>query len=205
MKILITGFDPFGGESVNPAYEAVKRLPDIIEGAELVRMEVPTVYGEASRITCEAMDKRQPAAVLCVGQAGGRGAITPERIAINCMDARIPDNAGRHPVDAPCEPGGPDGVFSTLPIRQICEKIREAGLPADISNTAGTFVCNELMYRVLRHAGRMDPAIPAGFIHVPFLPEQLTGRNANAPALPLDDIVRALAIAVRVIVRACGN
>ena len=189
--ILVTGFDPFGGETINPAWEAVKRLPDEIGTYRLVKLQVPTIFGEAGRIALEKAAEIQPDAVLCVGQAGGRSAVTPEMIAINLRHARMPDNAGHRPQDEPAIPDGPDGLFATLPVRAMAERIGAAGIPASVSYSAGTFVCNDLMYAVLHHFA--GTGVRAGFIHVPFLPEQ--AKN-GAPSLPLDDIVRALTAAI---------
>ena len=183
-KLLITGFDPFGGESVNPAYEAVCLLPDVVAEIKLCKLEVPTEFVRSGAVLRDALAAERPDAVLCVGQAGGRAAITPERVAINLMDARIPDNAGFQPVDQPVVPGGPAAYFATLPVRRMAEAIEKAGIPAQISNTAGTYVCNDVFYRLL-HRYR-DTGKRVGFVHVPFLPEQ------GSPNLPLNSIVRAL-------------
>ena len=144
------------------------------------------------------MDQLHPDAVVSLGQAGGRKAVTPERIAINLMDARIPDNEGQQPAEQPIEPGGPDGCFSTLPVSAMAQAIREAGLPGEVSNTAGTFVCNQVMYRVLRHAAKTMPDTRCGFIHVPYLPEQAEGKPGT-PSLSLPEIVRALTAALEVV------
>ena len=148
-KILVTGFGPFGGETVNPAFEAVRLLPDTIAGLQLVKLELPTVFGAAGERLLAKIEAVQPAAILCVGQAGGRAAITPEKVAINYMDGRIPDNAGRQPQDEPIRPDGLDAYFTTLPVRRMAERIRAAGIPAAVSYTAGTYVCNYLMYTLL--------------------------------------------------------
>ena len=147
MKILLTGFEPFGGEPVNPAWEAVQRVR-APEGAELLRLQVPTVFARAGDLVCAAMERERPDLVLCVGQAAGRAALTPERVAINIMDASIPDNAGAQPREEPVVPGGPAAYFTTLPVKRIAAAIQAAGVPAAVSNSAGTFVCNALLYRV---------------------------------------------------------
>ena len=182
-RVLLTGFTPFGGERINPALEAVKRVrcPE----AELRILEVPTVFGDSARLVTAEMDAFRPDVVLCVGQAAGRSAVTPERVAINVDDARIPDNAGQQPVDAPIVPGGPAAYFATV------LAIREAGVPSELSNSAGTYVCNHLLYCVLHHAG---PGVRAGFIHVPCIPEQTEG--TDRPSLPLAQLVTALEAAV---------
>lgn len=195
MNILVTAFDPFGGESVNPAQQAVERLDDVIGGATLHKLIVPTVFGRAAELTVEEMDKIHPDAVICVGQAGGRKSVTPERVAINIMDASIADNAGYQPVDKLIVEGGPAAYFSTLPIKNMVQAIRDAGLPGDVSNSAGTFVCNSLLYSVLHYAAHNMPETRAVFIHVPYIPEQ-TAEKENVPSMPLDDIVRALSAAI---------
>ena len=143
----------------------------------------------------EAIEREAPDAVLCLGQAGGRAAITPERVAINVDDARIPDNAGEQPVDRPTVPGGPAAYFATLPVKAMAEAIRAAGVAAEVSNTAGTFVCNHLMYAVLHLLAERYPGVRAGFMHVPFVPEQ-TGDKPGQPSMPLADMVRGLTAAV---------
>ena len=200
MRILVTGFEPFGGEAVNPAWEAAAALPERIGGAEITALRIPTTFAGGAAAVTAAMDRLRPAAVVSLGQAGGRKAVTPERIAINLVDARIPDNAGEQPREQPIEAGGPDGCFSTLPVAAMAAAIREAGLPGEVSNTAGTYVCNQVMYRVLRHAAAAMPETRCGFIHVPYLPEQAEGRP-EAFSLALPDLVRALTAALAAVVR----
>ncbi len=199
MKILVTGFDPFGGDAINPAFEAVRKLPKTIAGAEIEILEVPTVFHKSIRTVAEALDKGSFEAVLLVGQAGGRFDLTPERVGINLDDARIKDNEGNQPVDVPVIPQGPAAYFSTLPIKAMVENIRKQGIPAKVSNTAGTFVCNHLMYGVLHHIAANNLSLRCGFIHVPFLPEQVVARD-NTPAMALDDIARGLMAAVEAMV-----
>ena len=187
-KLLITGFDPFGGESVNPSWEAVKLLPDQIGGYEIHKLQIPTVFGLAPRTVLEKAAEIQPDVIISVGQAGTRAAVTPERIGINVRDARIADNAGISPKDESIVPGGPDGLFSTLPVKAMIGAIQAAGLPGAISNTAGTFVCNDVLYSLLHHYAGTH--VRCGFIHVPWLPQQGT------PSLPLEDTVKALEAAV---------
>lgn len=187
-KLLITGFDPFGGESVNPSWEAVKLLPDQIGGYEIHKLQIPTVFGLAPKTVLEKAAEIQPDVIISVGQAGTRAAVTPERIGINVRDARIADNAGISPKDESIVPGGPDGLFSTLPVKAMIAAIQAAGLPGAVSNTAGTFVCNDVLYSLLHHYAGTH--VRCGFIHVPWLPQQGT------PSLPLEDTVKALEAAV---------
>lgn len=187
-KLLITGFDPFGGETVNPAWEAVKRLPDTAGEYVLCKLEIPTVYAAAAQKVLDAARELKPDVILCIGQAGGRNDVTPERIGINLRLARIPDNAGNRPEGEPVVPGSADGYFATVPVDRMAQAIRDAGYPASVSNTAGTFVCNDVLYTVL-HAC-LGTNVRAGFLHVPFLPEQ------GQPSLPLEDTVKALEAAI---------
>ncbi len=195
MKVLLTAFDPFGGESINPAFEAVRLLPDTIEGATIVKLEVPTIFREALNVLDEALERERPDIAIAVGQAGGRFDVTPERVAINVDDARIADNAGNQPVDEPIYPDGLNAYFATLPIKAMVAAIREAGLPSSVSNSAGTFVCNHLMYGLLYAADKKYPGMRGGFIHVPFLPAQVVTKP-NQPSMSLDNIVTALTVAV---------
>ena len=197
MKLLLTAFDPFGGGTINPALEAAK-LVGMVAGVDIIKLEVPTVFGTSVDTVISAIEKHLPDAVLCVGQAGGRAGLTPERVAINIDDARIPDNEGHQPVDRPIAAEGPAAYFSTLPVKAMTAAIRQAGLPSDLSNTAGTFVCNHLMYGVLHHLAKHHPAIRSGFLHVPFLPQQ------GSPSLPLEDIARGIEAAITAI-RDNGN
>ncbi len=195
MNILVTAFDPFGGESVNPAQQSVERLTSVIGQHSLTKLVVPTVFGDAAKLVTDTMDHLRPDAVICVGQAGGRRSVTPERVAINVMDANIKDNAGEMPQDEPVCSGGPAAYFSTLPIKKMVQAIRDAGYPADVSNSAGTFVCNSLLYSVLHHAALHMPETRAVFIHVPYIPEQTIGKE-NVPSMPLENIVAALSVAI---------
>lgn len=195
MKILVTAFDPFGGESINPAQQAVECLGEVIGEHHIFKLVIPTVFGRAAELVLEEMDRISPDAVICVGQAGGRRSVTPERVAINIMDASIKDNAGEQPTDEPIVADGPAAYFSTLPIKKMVQAIRDAGLPGDISNSAGTFVCNSLLYHVLHHAATKMPETQAVFVHVPYIPEQTAGKE-NVPSMPLEDIVCALTAAI---------
>ena len=194
MKIIVTGFDPFGGEKINPSIECVKTLPEV-EGVELIRLELPTVFKESAKRLNEAINEVKPDAVLSVGQAGGKSGISMERIAINVDDARIPDNISQQPIDETIQTEGAAAYFSTLPIKRIVKAIREAGISAEVSNSAGTFVCNHIMYQALFAATKSDKPFKAGFMHIPFIPEQTT----NKPSLPLEESTKALQIAIETI------
>ena len=194
MKIIVTGFDPFGGEKINPSIECVKALPEI-EGVELFRVELPTVFKDSAKRLNEAINEVKPDAVLSVGQAGGKSGISMERIAINVDDARIPDNISQQPIDETIQTEGAAAYFSTLPIKRIVKAIREAGISVEVSNSAGTFVCNHIMYQALFAATKSDKPFKAGFMHIPFIPEQTT----NKPSLPLEESTKALQIAIETI------
>ena len=196
MKVLVTGFDPFGGESVNPAYEAVKLLPDIIEGAQIIKLQIPTVFKKSIEVVKEAVENDQPDVVINVGQAGGRACVTVEKVAINLADAGIPDNAGDSPQDEPLEEDGPDAYFSTLPVRAMVENVKSHGLPCEISYSAGTYVCNSVMYRVLHLASKEYPNMKAGFIHVPYSCEQAAKKNGYVASMPLETIAKSLEYAI---------
>ena len=195
MKILVTACDPFGGESLNPAQLAVEKLPAQIGSHEIVKLIVPTIFGASGDLVTAKMDELQPDAVISIGQAGTRMAITPERVAINIMDATIPDNAGFIPQDLPVISGGPAAYFSTLPIKAMTAAINEAGIPGKVSNTAGTFVCNQLLYRCLHHAASHLPGCQCGFIHVPYIPAQVV-EKPGIFAMELEDIVKGLTAAI---------
>lgn len=184
MKILITGFQPFGGQSVNPAWEAVKKLPDVLGDKVLWKLEIPVTFGGAFDAVEAKAAEIDPDVILCVGQAGGRDAVTPERIAVNLQDASIPDNAGNQPVDLPVVADGANAYFTSLPVKAMAAAVRAQDIPCRLSCTAGTYVCNDVFYRLL-HRYR-DTGKRVGFVHVPFLPEQ------GSPNLPLNSIVRAL-------------
>lgn len=196
-KLLLTAFTPFDGERINPALEAVKLVKDKIGKLKIVKLEVPTVFGKSIETVREAIERERPDFVLSIGQAGGRAEITPERVAINLDDARIPDNEGNQPIDEPIFPDGENAYFSTLPVKAMVEAIRKEGLPSSLSNSAGTYVCNHLMYGVLYYLDKR-PSMKAGFIHVPYIPEQVKDKK-EMPALPLSDIVRGLEAAIQAV------
>ena len=197
--VLLTGFEPFNRATINPAWEAVRALEGW--GGAGFRVEVrqlPCVFDEANRVLCALVDELDPSIVIAVGQAGGRAEISVERVAINVDDAAILDNAGRQPVDRTIHADGPAAYFATLPIKAMVAAMRERGLKAGVSQTAGTFVCNHVFYGLMHHAtGKSGKApIKAGFIHVPFLPEQAEGRTDHPPSMALADIVAGIRIAV---------
>lgn len=204
MKILLTAFEPFGGDTVNPAQEAVALVADTVAGAQIVKIDVPVVFGKAIETVRAAMERERPDAVLCIGQAGGRIGLTPERVAINCDDGRIPDNEGNQPVDQPVMADGAPAYFATLPVKAMVNAIKAAGVPASLSNTAGTYVCNHLMYGVLYHIAKSYPAMRGGFMHVPFLHEQVANRP-NTPSLSKADIVVGIEAALKAIVENEGD
>src|SRR5437763_10915649 len=197
MKALVTGFEPFGGEAVNPALEAVQRLPARLAALEIATAALPAVFGRSLDALEDAIVAADPDIVLCVGQAGGRTALSLERVAINIDDARIADNAGQQPIDHPVVAGGPSAYFATLPIKAAAAALREAGLPAIVSNTAGTFVCNHVFYGLMHLAATRRLDLRGGFLHVPFLPSQ-AARQDGAPSMALEDIVRGIQIVLTV-------
>ena len=194
MRILFTGFDPFGGEKINPAGEAVKMMKNEIHGAEILKLEVPTVFGKAGEVLKKAVEQYRPDAVVCVGQAGGRAAITPEMIAVNIMDARIPDNAGNKPCHELIIKEGREAYFSTLPVKDIEKNLNENGIPSSVSYHAGTFVCNYLMYCLMNLIDTKYPNMRGGFVHVPYSTKQVQNRTTPVPSMQLSDITRGLEI-----------
>ena len=178
--VLVTGFTPFGGERSNPSWEIVKRLPDSIAGYELEKLRVPTEFGKAIAIAINAIDKLNPSIVLCFGQAGGRTCMSVERVAINVDDARIADNAGRQLIDEAIRADGPAAYFCSVPIKAMVAAMSKADVPADVSNSAGTFVCNHLIYGVLHHIAMSKGTARAGFIHVPYLESQVLDKPSTA-------------------------
>ena len=187
-KLLITGFDPFGGAAVNPSWLAVRELPDVVGDYELCKLEIPTVFAEATRVVLEKAAQFQPDVILCVGQAGGRAAVTPERIGVNIRDGRICDNAGNQPKGEFVAKDGPAAYFSTVPVVAMAEAIEAQGILATVSNSAGAFVCNDTLYGLLHHYA--GTAVRVGFIHVPYIPEQ------SEPNMPLERITAALEAAI---------
>lgn len=199
MKLLLTAFDPFGGSNINPALEAIKLVEEHVAGIEIIKLEVPTVFYKSIAMVVDAMAEVKPDVVLCIGQAGGRFDLTLERVAINLNDAQIRDNEGNQPIDTCIFEDGAPAYFSNLPIKAMVAKIRESGLPASVSNTAGTFVCNHLMYGILYHIAKRDPNVKGGFLHVPYAPRQTFSLSAPAPSMCEQDIARGIEAAIAAI------
>lgn len=199
MKVLISGFDPFGGEPINPALEAVKLLPDNIAGVEVIKVEIPTVFNKSIKALEHSIEEHKPDAVICVGQAGGRFAVMPERVAINIDDARIKDNEGNQPIDIKIKEDGENAYFSNLPIKAMVKNMVDNGFPGAVSNTAGTFVCNHIMYGLLYLIDKKYPNMKGGFIHVPYIPNQVVTKP-NTPYMNLQDISRCLELCIEALV-----
>ncbi|MBB6480714.1 pyroglutamyl-peptidase I [Spirochaeta isovalerica] len=199
MKVLLSGFDPFGGEEINPSWEVVRSLPDSLKGHILVKTQLPTAFGESFHNLNSLWDRENPDIVLAVGQAGGRSGLSVERVAINLDDGRIPDNRGRQPVDSPITEDGPDGYFSNLPVKAMVRASIEAGIPASLSFSAGTFVCNHIMYRILHRINTGDSKIKGGFIHVPFLPDQAAGKG-DVPSMSFESMRTGLLAMVEAVI-----
>jgi pyroglutamyl-peptidase len=197
--VLLTGFEPFNGATINPAWEAVRALEGWQgEGFQVEVRQLPCVFGDAIEDLTALIDELHPDVVIAVGQAGGRPDISVERVAINVDDASILDNGGQQPVDTAIAVDGPAAYFSTLPIKAIVHALRARGLVAGVSQTAGTFVCNHVFYGLMHHAATQPQPIKAGFIHVPFLPEQAAARLDAPPSMALDDIIAGVKLAVEV-------
>lgn len=199
MKILVTGFDPFGKESINPAIESVKCLPETIAGAKIIKLEIPTVCHTSLAVIEQAIQTHDPDVILSIGQAGGRSDISVERIGINCDDCRIPDNAGNQFIDTPVFPDGPDAYFVNLPIKAMVKAIQSVGIPASVSNSAGTFVCNHVTYGVRHLIETKYQGKRSGFVHIPYLVAQTVDKT-NMPSMELDTIVKGLIAAITAIV-----
>ena len=198
--VLVTGFHPFGGEAVNPSWEVCKRLPPQVGGLRVETCRIPCEFRKAIEVVAEAIERHRPSIVLSLGQAGGRAHLSVERVAINVDDARNADNAGASPVDEPIAANGPAAYFSTLPIKAMTSAMRSAGVPAMISNTAGTYVCNHLMYGVLHFLAASKTPARAGFIHLPYVEEQVLdkpGMSAMSLATMVKGVETAIAAAAR--------
>lgn len=201
MKILVTGFEPFGNETINPSWQAVSQLPDVIDTGEIIKLELPVEFNHSAEVLEEAMDIHMPDAVICVGQAGGRSAVSVEKVAINLQEARIPDNAGHQPTDIAVKSDGDTAYFSTLPVKEMVKNIHQAGIPAAVSYTAGTYVCNDLMYQLLYLGQKKYPDLMGGFIHVPFIETQAIDKPAGTPFMSLESITKALEAAIRAVIQ----
>ena len=195
MKVLITGFAPFGGEKINPSFEAVKMLPDKIDGADIIKKELPVVFMKSINILEKYIEEYNPDIIICVGQAGGRTGMSVERIGINVDDARIPDNNNFQPIDEKIFKDGANAYFANIPIKTIVQEMRKNGVPSSVSNSAGTYVCNHLMYGLLYLINKNYPNKTGGFIHVPYIPKQVVDKSK--PSLSLDLISKGLEIAVK--------
>ncbi|HHK5535329.1 TPA: pyroglutamyl-peptidase I [Bacillus mobilis] len=196
--VLLTGFDPFGGESINPAWEVAKSLHEKTIGEyKIISKQVPTVFQKSISVLKEYIEELNPEMVICIGQAGGRPDITIERVAINIDDARIADNEGNQPVDVPVVEEGPAAYWSTLPMKAIVKRLQAEGIPASVSQTAGTFVCNHIFYGLMHELEKRDKKIKGGFIHIPFLPEQASNYPGQ-PSMSLSTIRKGIELAVEV-------
>ncbi|WP_427913302.1 pyroglutamyl-peptidase I [Ramlibacter sp. MMS24-I3-19] len=191
-RILVTGFDPFGGQPINPSWVAVQALHGReLDGHRIVSAQLPTAFGRSLHVLQELLGQHRPALVVCTGQAGGRAAISLERVAINVNDARIPDNTGAQPIDTPVMPGGPAAYFTGLPIKAMLAAMLAAGIRAEVSQTAGTFVCNHVFYGLMHTLA--DPrwaGTRGGLVHVPWLPQQ------GAPSMTLEQLVQGLEVGI---------
>ena len=193
MPILVTAFTPFGGDALNASQEILNALPVTLSGVRLEKRLLPVSFRAAPQIAAEAAASLRPEAIVCLGQAGGRDAVTPERVAVNLMDATSPDNDGFQPVDEPIFPDGPAAYFSTLPVKAMVEAMQRLGVPARLSDTAGTYVCNALMYAMLHRV----KDVPCGFIHVPYLTEQ--GKGSEAPSLLRELVLRGITACLQIL------
>ena len=200
MKILVTGFDPFGGEPINPAIESVKKLPDNIAGAKIIKLEIPTVRKKSLEKIEKAINEHNPDVILSIGQAGGRFDISIERVGINLDDFRIPDNEGNQIIDEPIFPDGENSYFVKLPVKAMVQNVQKNNIPASVSYTAGTFVCNHVLYGVLYLIEKKYKGKKSGFIHIPFLPQQVIDKR-NMPSMELNTIVKGLTAAIEAIVK----
>ena len=193
--VLVTGFDPFGGESVNPSWDICTRLGDEIAGMRVETVRVPCEFRRSVEVVADAIERHHPLLVLCLGQAGGRTHLGVERVAINVDDARAPDNKGAQPVDELIAANGPPAYFASIPIKAMAAAMRAAGAPTEVSNSAGTYVCNHLMYGVLHYIAASGHRARAGFIHVPYSEEQVLDKR-DVPSMALATMVRGVHAAI---------
>lgn len=197
--ILLSGFEPFGGDPVNPSWGAVRAARDLLraEGLDADAVELPCAFGESVNVLRREIERLQPELVVCAGLAGGRGRLSLERVAINCDDARIPDNAGSRPVDEEVVPGGPAAYFSTLPVKAALRALQIAGIRAEVSQTAGTYVCNHVFYALMHHLATERPEVRGGFIHVPYEVEPGAAQGVSLTGMSLADMAEGIAVVVR--------
>ncbi len=196
-QVLVTAFEPFGGDSVNPSAEVLRTLPDSIGASRLIRQILPVSYSRAASAAIRIIREQRPCAVVCLGQASGRSSVTPEFIGINWMDARIQDSDGILAAGEEIIPNGPDAIFSSLPVALIANKIREVGGPSSVSYSAGTYVCNCVLYSILQDLQVREENLPAGFIHLPNLDFQ---NKLDVPYLSLSDEIKAVQVALLAVV-----
>jgi pyroglutamyl-peptidase len=204
MKILVTGFDPFGGEPINPSWEAVGRLPDAVKSIEIIKAQIPTSFGRSADVVRAAILEHDPDVVICIGQAGGQLAISAERVASNVSEGRIPDNDGNQPIDTRIRADGPAAYFTSLPVEAMVTAMKKTGIPAVVSNNAGAYVCNHLMYQVLYMIDHEFPGKRGGFVHVPYAPQQVVNKPGE-PALGIDEMATALAASIGAIGQVIGR
>ena len=194
-SVLVTGFEPFGGEKTNPSWEVCRKLPKEIAGLRVETVRIPCEFRKSIEVIAAAIDREKPALVISLGQAGGRSRLGIERVAINIDDARIADNAGKQPIDELVAPNGPPAYFATLPVKAMAAAVRSAGVPAEVSNTAGTFVCNHLMYGVLHYLAASGSRARAGFIHVPYSEAQ-AATHSDSPSMAIATMVKGVVAAI---------
>jgi pyroglutamyl-peptidase len=199
-NILITGFTPFGGESINPSYECLKKIENSVSGFNIIKKEIETSFSNSHQQLLSYLDEYKPDAVILVGQAGGAKNIRVERVAINIQDARIKDNLGQMPIDQPVLKIAPNAYFSTLPVRKIVENLMDEGIPSTLSYSAGTFVCNHLMFHLLHYLNEYKISIPAGFIHVPYVFSQITDKQ-DEYATDLDILAKAIHVIIKTVIK----
>lgn len=200
MNILVTAFDPFGGDQMNPALEVAKKLPKEIKGAKVQTLEIPTVFNKGAEKIINLLEEKSFDLVLSLGQAGGRACMSVEFVGINWQDARIPDNEGQQPVNQKIDEEGPDAYFSNLTVRAMVEKMKEAGVPSQLSYTAGTFVCNDVFYAIRNYCEKNQKPILSGFIHLPYAPSQVAEKKQSLPSMEIETMKKGVVAALEAIV-----
>lgn len=200
MKLLLTGFEPFGGSPVNPSEQVVRAIErQGIKDVQLQTAILPVERAAGPAMLIRAVQNGKPDAILCLGEASRRAAISIERIAVNLLDYRIADNAGQRVVDEPIVPNGPAAFFVSLPVRAMLDAVCAAGVPAELSLSAGSFLCNQVIYTLLHYVAQNDLRIPAGFIHLPPLPEQVVGKHPPVACMALETMVTGIRAAIGVL------